>query len=119
MLILLQKIPEPKTLEEFDCREFAFGNTSFSSFAYLIGAVRCAAAMVPFIQNITTKDVSQQVLCTADSIIDGWLLLLPTDIKQIIDKYGEIDELMFQATLVIHVYAIRYFFRLIERIVIH
>ncbi|UKZ67985.1 uncharacterized protein TrAtP1_009141 [Trichoderma atroviride] len=96
------KIPEPKTLEEFDCREFAFGNTSFSSFAYLIGAIRCTAAIAPLILNITTKDVSQQVICTADSVIDGWLFLLPTDIKQIIDKSGEIDELMFQATLVIH-----------------
>lgn len=61
---------------------------------------------MPLIQNATTKDVSQQMICTADSIIDGWLLLLPTDSKHVIDQSGEIDELMFQATLVIHVYVI-------------
>lgn len=41
---------------------------------------------------------------SADSIIDGWSLLLPKHRKQVMMKAGEIDELMFQAQLVIHVY---------------
>lgn len=41
---------------------------------------------------------------SADSIIDGWSLLLPKHRKQVMTKAGEIDELMFQAQLVIHVY---------------
>lgn len=40
---------------------------------------------------------------SADSIIDGWSLLLPRDRKQIMTKAGDIDELMFQAYLLIHV----------------
>lgn len=88
---------------EFDCREFSLGNTSFSSFAYLIGAARCVASAAPMAMGITPEDASLHVIHTADSILDGWLLLLPSGRKQIMDKSGEIDELMFQANLLIHV----------------
>jgi hypothetical protein len=39
----------------------------------------------------------------ADSMLDGWLLLLPEDEKPVLKKNGDIDELMFQAHLLIHV----------------
>ncbi|EHK18613.1 uncharacterized protein TRIVIDRAFT_158628 [Trichoderma virens Gv29-8] len=97
------EIPKPKTLEDFDSREFALGNTSFSSFAYLVGAARCVASAAPMALGITPEDASLQVINTADSILDGWLLLLPRGSKQIMDKSGEIDELMFQAKLLVHV----------------
>lgn len=53
--------------------------------------------------GITPEDASLHVIHTADSILDGWLLLLPSGSKKIMDKSGEIDELMFQAKLLIHV----------------
>ncbi|KAJ5797433.1 uncharacterized protein N7503_006729 [Penicillium pulvis] len=77
----LGDIPTPKTLNDFDCREFAPDDIDFSSFAYLIGAV----------------------IQTADSILGAWLLLLPKNRKQVLRKNGEIDELMFQAHHLIHV----------------
>ncbi|KPM41172.1 hypothetical protein AK830_g5396 [Neonectria ditissima] len=80
------EIPEPKTLQEFESREFAFGNTSFSSFAYLVGA-----------------EASTNVIQIVDSIFDGRLLLLPKGCKQVMSRSREVDELMFQAHLVIHV----------------
>ncbi|KAK4072933.1 transcriptional regulator family: Fungal Specific TF [Trichoderma aggressivum f. europaeum] len=99
----LGEIPEPKTLEDFDCREFSMSNVSFSSFAYLIGAARCVASAAPMALGIAPEDASLHMIHTADSILDGWLLLLPSSSKQIMDKSGEIDELMFQAKLLIHV----------------
>lgn len=39
----------------------------------------------------------------ADASLDGWLRLLPPDRKQVMNAAGEVDELMFQAHLVIHV----------------
>lgn len=44
------------------------------------------------------------VLHVADSILDSWLLLLPKAKKQVMRRNGEIDELLFQAHLLIHVY---------------
>lgn len=49
------------------------------------------------------KEGSPHIIQTADSILNGWLLLLPKDRKQVMNKSGEIDELMFQAHLLIHV----------------
>lgn len=100
---LNQIIPEPQTIEAFDSREFSLEETSFSSFAYLIGAVRCAALAVSIAPKNATKDDSEGIIQSADSVIDAWLLLLPKDRKQVMKKTGVIDELMFQAHLLVHV----------------
>ncbi|KNG82491.1 C6 transcription factor [Aspergillus nomiae NRRL 13137] len=99
-------IPEPRTLQEFNCREFSTEPIHFSSFAYLIGAVQCAAAAISAAPKIATKEDSTHVIQAADSSLDGWRLLLPNDRKQVMDKNGKVDELMFQAHLLIHVSAI-------------
>ncbi|KAJ5288904.1 hypothetical protein N7478_001934 [Penicillium angulare] len=99
----LGDIPEPKTLEEFDCREFSPDDIVFSSFAYLISAVRCAAFAISIGPKVSAKEDSPQVLQTADSILNGWMLLLPKEHKQVMSRTGEIDELIFQAHLLIHV----------------
>jgi hypothetical protein len=90
-------------LEEFDSREFDLANTPFSSFAYLIGAVRCVLLAASTIPDLSVKEASNHIIQAADAIIDGWLLLLPKQRKQILTRSGEIDELMFQAHLLIHV----------------
>ena len=69
----------------------------FSSFAYLIGAVRCVALAMSTMPNMTARECSMHVIQVADPIIDGWLLLLPKGQKEVMTKTGEIDELMFQA----------------------
>ncbi|GKT42543.1 uncharacterized protein ColSpa_02724 [Colletotrichum spaethianum] len=96
-------IPKPKTLSDFDCREFASEDTSFSSFAYLISAVRCAALAISTAPKITNREDSSQVIENADSIIEGWSLLLPQGRKQVMTKAGEIDELLFQAHMLVNV----------------
>ncbi|CRG91979.1 hypothetical protein PISL3812_09033 [Talaromyces islandicus] len=97
------QIPAPQTLQDFDCRDLAPESTTFSSFAYLIGAVRCAALAISTAPKVAASEDSPQVLQAADSVINGWVLLLPKDRKQVMSKTGEIDELMFQAHLLIHV----------------
>ncbi|KAK2018376.1 hypothetical protein LZ32DRAFT_625157 [Colletotrichum eremochloae] len=97
------EIPEPKTLEDFDYREFASEDTSFSSFTYLITAVRCAALAISTAPKVASKEHSTQIIQNADSIIEGWSILLPRDRKQVMTKTGEIDELLFQAHLLINV----------------
>lgn len=99
-------IPDPKTLQDFDCREFSPEDTVFSSFAYLIGAVKCTALAILSAPKKAVKEDSPHVIQAADSALDGWLLLLPKDGKQVMTKSGEIDELMFQAHLLIHVWVL-------------
>lgn len=90
-------------MQEFDIRDLAPEDTSFSSFAYLIGAVRCVALAAAIVPASVTEEDSGQVLQAVDSIINGWLLSLPNCRKQVMNKEGEVDELMFQARMIINV----------------
>ncbi|KAH7150935.1 hypothetical protein DER46DRAFT_400449 [Fusarium sp. MPI-SDFR-AT-0072] len=96
-------IPAPRTLQDFDSREFDSEDVVFSSFAYLIGAVRCAAQVIGMSPKRATREDSEAIIQSADSAFDAWLLLLPKDKKPVLKADGAIDELMFQAHLLIHV----------------
>lgn len=97
-------IPQPpKTLQDFDSREFLPDGGSFSSFAYLVGAARCSALAIATAPEVASPETSPHVLQTADSIIDGWLLLLPKHKREVMRRNGDIDEMLFQAHLLIHV----------------
>ncbi|PNP85442.1 hypothetical protein FNYG_01271 [Fusarium nygamai] len=96
-------ISTPKTLQDFDSREFDSEDVVFSSFAYLIGATRCAAQVICMSPKRATREHSEAIIQSADSAFDAWLLLLPKDKKPVLKADGTIDELMFQAHLLIHV----------------
>ncbi|OAA72020.1 C6 zinc finger domain protein [Akanthomyces lecanii RCEF 1005] len=96
-------IPESISLREWDCREFDEEEKPFSSFAHLIGAIRCATLAKEASLKSDPRKKPDDVLHVADSILDSWLLLLPKTKKQVMLRSGEIDELLFQAHLLIHV----------------
>ena len=91
---------------EYENREFLEHDVSFSSFAHLIGAVRCAASAIKAVPKVLSGEASAQMLQSADSKLDGWLLLMPEALKCVMSKAGKIDELMHQAFLVVHVYVL-------------
>lgn len=99
----LQNIPTPRSLQEFNNREFIPNNVHFSSFAYLIGAVQCAATAISTTPKIAAVEDSTRLIQAVDCSLDGWRLLLPPEHKHVMNEDGEIDELMFQAHLLIHV----------------
>ena len=90
-------------MADFDNREFAAEDVSFSSFAYLIGAVRCAATAIVSTPKGPVDEMSLHVIQVADSMIEAWLLLLPKNRASAMTEDGTVDELMFQAHLLIHV----------------
>lgn len=47
-------------------------------------------------------DSPHKMLEAVDAIIDGWLLLLPDSKRDGFSKSGEVDELIFQATMALH-----------------
>lgn len=98
----LQNIPAPRTLQEFNHREFIPNSVHFSS-AYLIGAVQSAATAISITPKIAAAEDSTHLIQAVDCSRDGWRLLLPPEHKDVMNENGEIDELMFQAHLLIHV----------------
>ncbi|KAL4953947.1 hypothetical protein BDW69DRAFT_184000 [Aspergillus filifer] len=96
-------IPTPRTLQEFNNREFISSSVHFSSFAYLIGAVQCAATAMDITPKAATAEDSTRLIQAVDCSLDAWRLLLPPEHKHVMNENGEVDELVFQAHLLIHV----------------
>ncbi|KAH8712613.1 hypothetical protein HC256_005796 [Beauveria bassiana] len=96
-------IPEPNSLREWDCREFDQDDKPFSSFACLVGAIRCATLARDSSLKSDSRKNPNDILHVADSILDSWILLLPKSKKQVMLRNGDIDELLFQAHHLIHV----------------
>ncbi|KAJ5233170.1 hypothetical protein N7468_006126 [Penicillium chermesinum] len=99
----VQNIPAPRTLREFNHREFIPNSGPFSSFAYQISAIQCAATAISQTPKIATAEDSTHLIQAVDCSLDAWQLLLPPEHKDVMDRNGEIDELMFQAHMLIHV----------------
>ncbi|KAI0532147.1 hypothetical protein GGR58DRAFT_491299 [Xylaria digitata] len=95
-------IPTPKTLDDFDTREFAPENQLFSSFAYLIGATRSIALALSAGSPDASNWLSPKTIAEVDAIIDGWFLLLPKSKREVLKEGNVVDELMFQAQMAVH-----------------
>ncbi|KAI0459096.1 hypothetical protein F5B21DRAFT_457178 [Xylaria acuta] len=95
-------IPIPKTLDDFDSREFGPENQSFSSFAYLIGATRSIALVLSAGSPDASNWLSPKTIAEVDAIIDGWFLLLPRSKREVLKEGNVVDELMFQAQMAVH-----------------
>ncbi|RWA11323.1 hypothetical protein EKO27_g3771 [Xylaria grammica] len=95
-------IPTPKTLDDFDSREFAPETQCFSSFAYLIGATRSIALALSAGAPDASNWLSPNTIAEVDAIIDGWFLLLPKSKREVVKEGNVVDELMFQAQMAVH-----------------
>ncbi|UNI17034.1 hypothetical protein JDV02_003413 [Purpureocillium takamizusanense] len=104
----LGTIPTPKTLADFDAREFAPDDSAFSSFAHLIGGVHGMASAMERANSIINPSSaslgtsSLKVLDVADAVLDGWMLLLPETKRSPLSADGEVDELIFQALMAVY-----------------
>jgi hypothetical protein len=65
--------------------------------------VRCAASAIMSTPRAPIQDDSVHVVQAANSALGAWMLLLPKGEKGVMTRSGEIDELMLQAHLLIHV----------------
>jgi hypothetical protein len=98
----VQKIPPPKTMDDYDNREFAEDDTDFSSFAYLIGLYRSLDAIISGIPRNSEENVER--LCSGvDATIAAWLSLLSKSKRKLFKDDGTIDELLFKANMAIQV----------------
>ncbi|KAH8157907.1 hypothetical protein CIB48_g10340 [Xylaria polymorpha] len=95
-------IPIPKTLDDFDSREFGPENQMFSSFAYLIGATRSIALALSAGSPDASNWLSPKTIAEVDAIIDAWFLLLPKSKREVLKEGNVVDELMFQAQMAVH-----------------
>jgi hypothetical protein len=102
-----QMIPRPKTLEEYESRDFEDETPVFSSFAYLIDLVRICGSLLTL--DTMPAEYLESAVANADAMLVNWKLHLPKEKQSVIDKNEEIDEILFQAhnflqILLIHIH---------------
>lgn len=92
---LTQNIPKPRTLEEYNAREFSGEEISFSSFAYLIDLSHSLGVILAL--GTEPGEPFEPGVVAADAILINWGLYLPRQKHLIMGGPGEIDEILFQA----------------------
>lgn len=97
--MMVQRIPEPKSLQEFDDRYFALETTVFSSFAYRVDAVRILGQVLAVGQGGDPEDPRADA---ADASLVNWGLHLPECKKELIGEDRRVDEMLFQAHMVVY-----------------
>ncbi|KAL2214933.1 hypothetical protein M432DRAFT_164331 [Thermoascus aurantiacus ATCC 26904] len=91
--------PPPPTISEFDDRVFADEERDFSSFCYRIEAVRILGRVVAMQDALEGQ---QEKVEAIDARIASWFHHLPESKSEIMRPDGSVDEMMFQATMIVN-----------------
>ncbi|PSN71678.1 hypothetical protein BS50DRAFT_629819 [Corynespora cassiicola Philippines] len=92
------QIPYPRTLQDYDDAAFLPSETIFSSFTYLIDAIRILGKVFEVAKLDSTFEY--HAVDVVDSYLVNWRLHLPPSKLDIVNNDGVIDEVLFQAHMV-------------------
>lgn len=88
----------PTSLDHFDTRLFSEEELHFSSFCYRIDAVRILSRVLAV---STTNEAHADAIQAIDNAIASWKFHLPNEKATIVNHSGEVDQMLFQATMFI------------------
>lgn len=91
--------PPPQTIAQFDGRVFADEERDFSSYTYRIEAIRILGRVVA-IQDMV--EGQQDRIEAIDAQIASWFHHLPESKAELMRPDGTVDEMMFQATMIVN-----------------
>ncbi|KGO77465.1 Transcription factor, fungi [Penicillium italicum] len=91
-------IPKPRMMIEFKRRILAAEDTVFSSFSYRIEATTILCRVLVLNR---LRDCHRDHLQAVENALVSWINHLPPKKLDIVDSYGNVDEMMFQAHLTI------------------
>ncbi|KAJ4264940.1 hypothetical protein NW762_005183 [Fusarium torreyae] len=92
-------IPQPMNLRDMEDSDFSGMNREFSSFAYRI---RCAQNLGKLLRIPPVSGPHDENLSHIETLLTNWRLHLPTSKRDALYKYGHLDEMMFQAHMIVH-----------------
>ncbi|KAN0090510.1 hypothetical protein V8E51_019089 [Hyaloscypha variabilis] len=93
-----QAIPDPPSLDQFSRRLFADDDIKYSSFCYHIEAVQILTRGLTL---TGAKDIHRGRVQAVDNALAGWIHHLPPEKTEVIAAGGEVDEILFQAQMII------------------
>ncbi|TVY32072.1 hypothetical protein LOCC1_G008423 [Lachnellula occidentalis] len=89
------KIPQPRSLADYDNREFDDEDVVYSSWTYLIDVSRITSSLLSI--NHEERGPGDPTIAIADTRILNWSLYLPKCKQDLISEDQKIDETMFLA----------------------
>jgi hypothetical protein len=95
--------PTPQTIAQFDTRVFADEESEFSSYTYRIDAIRILNWALKM-REVT--GVHENLIEAIDARIASWFLNLPTSKAELLKQDGSVDEIMFQACMIVNIASI-------------
>ncbi|KAH1563921.1 hypothetical protein KXW50_004334 [Aspergillus fumigatus] len=98
-------IPNPRTLEEYDMREFSGDEREFSSFAEMVGLTRSLDLALAARKDLDLKIITT-VCANVDAIHVSWTSLLPASKRTVFRPDGSLDETLFKAHAIIHTWIV-------------
>ncbi|GFF45245.1 hypothetical protein IFM62136_00204 [Aspergillus lentulus] len=98
-------IPNPRTLEEYDMREFAGDEREFSSLAEMVGLTRSLDLALAARKDLDMKNITT-VCANIDAIHVSWTSLLPASKRTVFRPNGSLDEILFKAHAIIHTWIV-------------
>jgi hypothetical protein len=96
---LTGNIPPIRSLDEFDNRDFSETPLVYSSFAYRIEAIRVLGRVLAVGIGPDPNDPAVE---GADTCLINWGLNLPKEKSELLGPEGKVDEMLFQAHMVIN-----------------
>jgi hypothetical protein len=96
----MKQIPTPHTQDEYNNRDFADQEITFSSFSYLIDAARILGSVLVLYED-TSKSIDRAI-AEVDTSLVSWSLNLPKEKSQLVRSNGDVDELLFAAHVIIN-----------------
>lgn len=91
----------PPTIQQFDDRVFADEDIPFSSYSYRIDAVRILGRVVK-LSNSNSGQQHQEEIESVDARIASWFHHIPDSKMELMRPDGTMDEMMFQARMIIN-----------------
>ncbi|KAL4923541.1 putative C6 transcription factor [Aspergillus undulatus] len=100
------KIPRPRTLQDYDMREFLGDDErQFSSFAELVGLTRGLDIALTARNGMTIAN-APWISANTDATVTAWQSLLHPSKKNLVREDGTVDELLFKANIIIQTYVV-------------
>lgn len=94
-----QNIPIPLYLEDLEDRDFSDVDRDFSSFAYRI---LCARNLGKFMRTPPIFGPEDENMGRIEALLTNWRLHLPQSKRDALQTDGKLDEMMFQAHMMMH-----------------
>ncbi|PLB43498.1 hypothetical protein P170DRAFT_54263 [Aspergillus steynii IBT 23096] len=87
-------LEQPRTIEQYEIRDFEDKVPIFSSFTYLIDLVKIAHSVLHLSSHREDRNTA---VTNADTMLFAWKLHLPVEKQSVVKEDGRVDHIMFHA----------------------